>query len=235
MIRQICRIMLLRRAESHAGASGGRAGLKAGNVGEVSQVQGPEAGLADQGAGGDGEIDFPAAGPGNGPVQLSGKGSFCGAKGQRGLSRKKGLLVSELGQRARPAPPLVEDQGGDGQPLALLESPSQRRCRAPRPSEAVDDYRGVQNDHRNGSSTDRRPARLAGGPRAVPGRLRLGGEMVAAPSSRRGPVTGGGALVRRACQSAQNTREWLPERPGFWGGAAARPPGGAGPRWRCRE
>lgn len=80
------------------------------DVGEVGAIQRPEGGTVRDGAGRDGEIDLPAPRPPHPAVRVGRNRRFHGAERDRFRAGEEGFLSAKFLARARPAPPLVEDE-----------------------------------------------------------------------------------------------------------------------------
>lgn len=81
---------------------------EAGEVAKVRRVQGPQLSIPGDGAGGNGEIQFPSARAAHCLVQACGQGRFLRAEGQGRFRGKEGLLGGQFLPQAGAAQPLVE-------------------------------------------------------------------------------------------------------------------------------
>ena len=128
---------------------------------KVLDVEGPEPCVPAHRTSCDCDVQFPTPRRRYLAIQLRRPGGLDGTKGDTQPGWKEGLLVGELGREARPSQPLVEHQRRDLNSLAAPQDSPKRGARPPRPGEAIDEDRGVEENQRSPGRARRPPPRRA--------------------------------------------------------------------------
>ena len=93
------------------------------------------------------EINFAAAGPFDGPVQLGRDRGLFRPERRRRVARKESLLRGKLRRQPGSASPLVQHDGREENPLTRLDRAPQRGSRSLRSRQRVDQNRRVEMNH----------------------------------------------------------------------------------------